>query len=120
MSSAKEPSEKRIDKWKTQWLQFMDERKLVSTICSSQKERFCSMPKFNSNFIYGGKHFQASALTDHDACRCHNQVVREKQHEEAVVAGRSLPHRKAVQHAPSNLSIVQGIQLMSDLYSTYR
>ena len=121
MSSAKYPSEKRIDKWKTLyfWLQFLDKRKLVCTICSSQKDRVSSVPNFSSNFVLGSGNFQASALTDHDASRCHNQVVREKEHEEAVAAGRSLPPRKAVQHAPSKLSVAQGIQLMGDLYSTY-
>ena len=77
------------------------------------------MPNFNSIFILGGTNFQASALTDHDASRCHNQAVCGKEHKEAVAAGRSMPSRKVVQHASSNLSIVQSIQLMSDLYSTY-
>ena len=80
MSSSKYPSEKRIDKWKTlySWLKFSDEGKMVCTICSSQKDRICSMPNFNSNFILGSTHFQASALKDHDAIRCHNQAVHEK------------------------------------------
>ena len=39
----------------------------------------------------------------------------EKEHEEAVAAGRSLPPRNVVQHAPSNLSIVHSIRLMGDL-----
>ena len=43
------------------------------------------------------------------------QVVHEKECEEAVAAERSLPPRKVVQHAPSDWSIVQGIQLMGDL-----
>ena len=118
MSSAKYHSEKRIDKWKTLyfWLQFLDKRKLVCTICSSQKDRVFSVPNFSSNFIFGSRNFQASALADHDESRCHNQVVREKEHEEA---GWSLPPRKAVQHAPSKLSVAEGIQLMGDLYSTY-
>ena len=80
MSSSKYPSEKRIDKWKTlySWLKFLDEGKMVCTIRSSQKDRICSMPNFNSNFILGSTYFQASALKDHDASRCHNQAVREK------------------------------------------
>ena len=77
------------------------------------------MPNFNSIFILGGTNFQASAPTDHDASRCHNQAVCEKEHKEAVAAGRSMPSREIVQHASSKLSIVQSIQLMSDLYSTY-
>ena len=43
----------------------------------------------------------------HDASRRHNPAVHEKEHEEAVVAGRSLPLGRVVQHAPSNSSIVQ-------------
>ena len=88
-------------------------------ICSSQKDRICSVPIFNSIFILGGTNFQASAPTDHDGSRCHNQSVCRKEHNEAFAAGRSMPSRKVVQHASSNSSIVQGIQLMSDLYSTY-
>ena len=38
-----------------------------------------------------------------------------KLNEEAVAAVRSLPPRKAVQHAPSDSTIVQGIQLTGDL-----
>ena len=75
----------------------------------------CSVPNFNSSFILRSTNFQLSALKDHDTSRCHNQAVREKEHEEAVAAGRSLPPRKVVQHALSNSSIVQGIQLMGDL-----
>ena len=101
------------------WLQFSDEQKIVCRICSSQKDRICSMLNFNSIFILGGTNFQASSLTDHDASRCHNQPVCGKEHKEALAAGRSMPSRKVVQHASSNSSIVQGIQLMSDLYSTY-
>ena len=77
------------------------------------------MPNFNSIFILGGTNFQASALTDHDASRCHNQAVCGKEHKEAVAAGRFMPSRRVVQHASSNLSVVQSIQLMSDLYLTY-
>ena len=36
--------------------------------------------KFNSNFILRGTNLQASALKDHDASRCHNQAVLEKEH----------------------------------------
>ena len=121
MSTAKYPSKKRIGKWKTlySWLQLLDKRKLVCTICSSQKDRVCSMPNFSSNFILGSRNFQASALADHEASRFYNEVVRKKEHEEAVAAGRSLSARKAVQHAPSKLSVVKGIQFMGDLYSNY-
>ena len=84
MFSSKYPSEKGIDKWKTlySWLQLFDEGKMVCTICSSQRERICSMPNFNSNFILGSTIFQTSALKDNDANRCHNQAVREKEDED--------------------------------------
>ena len=73
------------------------------------------MPNFNSNFILGSTNFQASTLKDHDVDRCHNHAVREKEHEEAFAAGRSLLSKKVKQHAHSNSSIVQGIQLMGGL-----
>ena len=107
MSSARQHSEKRIEKWKTLycWLQFSDEQKIVCRICSLQKDRICSMKNLDSIFILGSTNFQASALTDHNASRCRNQ---------AVTAGRSLPPRKVVQYALSNQPIVQGIQIMGD------
>ena len=95
MSLSKYSSEIRVDKWKTlnSWLQFLDEGKMVCTVCSSQKDRICSMPNFNSNFILGNMDFQASALKDLDTSRCHNQAVQEIDHEEPVAAGTSLQHR---------------------------
>ena len=117
MSSSNNPSEKRIDKWKKLnfWLQFLDEGKMVCSICSSQKDRICSMPNFNSNFILRSTNFHASSLQDHKTSRFHNQVVCEKEHEEAVAAGRSLPPRMTVQYTPSNSSIVKGTQLTGNL-----
>ena len=88
---------------------------MVCTICASQKDRICSMPNFNSNFILGSTNFQASTLKDHDVGRCHNQAVREKEHEEAFAAGRSLLSKKVKQNVHSNSSIVHGIQLMGGL-----
>ena len=117
MSSSEYPPEKRIDKWKTlyTWLQFPDEEKMVCKICSSQKDRICSMPNFNFNFILGSTNFQPSALKEHDASRfLINQFVK-KEHEEAAAALRSLPPRKVKQQAPSNSSIVPGIKLIGDL-----
>ena len=60
----------------------------------AEMQRICSMSNFNSNFILGSANFSTSALKDHGASRCHNQEVREKEHEEAVAAGRSLPPRE--------------------------
>ena len=88
---------------------------MVCAICSSQKDKICSTQNFNPNFSLGSTNFEASALKYHDASRCHNQAVHEKEHEEAVGAGRSLPPRKVVQHASSNSSIGQSIRLMDDL-----
>ena len=108
MSSSKYPPEKRTDKWKALYssLKFLNEGKMVCTICSSQKEIIGLMPNFNSNFILGSTNIQASGLKDYDASKCHNQEVCEKEHEEAVAAGTSLTPRKVLQHPPSNLSIV--------------
>ena len=88
---------------------------MVSTINSSQKDRICSMPNFNSILILGSTNFQASALKNNDAIRCHNQAVCEKEPEKVVAAGRSFPPRKVVQHALSISTISQGTQLMCDL-----
>ena len=56
-----------------------------------------------------------SALKDHDNSACHQSAIREKEHEEAVAAGKSLPTRK-IQHRPLTLEspILLGIQQMSE------
>ena len=79
------------------------------------KEKILSMPNFSSSFINGSMNYQASALKDHDASKCHNQAIREKKHEEAVAVGQSVPPRKVVQQAPSDSPIIQGINHMGNL-----
>ena len=113
--SAKYPSEKRNDKWKTlySWLQISDEWKSLQNLFFAERQNL-----FNAKFqfyLYSCRY----KFSDHDASRCHNQAVWAKEHKEAVAAGSSIPSRKVVQHASSNSSIEQGIQIMSDLYSTY-
>ena len=56
-----------------------------------------------------------SALKDHDNSACHQRAIREKEHEEAVAVGKSLPPRK-IQHRPltSESPIFLGIQQMSE------
>ena len=56
-----------------------------------------------------------SALKDHDNSACHKRAIREKEHEEAVAVGKSLPPRK-IQHRPliSESPIFLGIQQMSE------
>ena len=56
-----------------------------------------------------------SALKDHDNSACHQRAIREKEHEEAIAVGKSLPPRK-IQHRPltSESPIFLGIQQMSE------
>ena len=56
-----------------------------------------------------------SALKDHDNSACHQRAICEKEHEEAVAVGKSLPPRK-IQRRPltSESSIYLGIQQMSE------
>ena len=56
-----------------------------------------------------------SALKDHDNSACHKRAIREKEHEEAVAVGKTLPPRK-IQHCPltSKSPIFLGIQQMSE------
>ena len=88
---------------------------MICTICSAMKEKILSMPNISLSFINGSTNYQVSALKDHDASMCHNKAVREKEHEEAVAVGQSVPPRKVVQQAPSDSSIIQGINHMGNL-----
>ena len=56
-----------------------------------------------------------SALKDHDNSACHQHAIHEKEHEEAVAVGKSLPPRK-IPHRPltSESPIYLGIQQMSE------
>ena len=56
-----------------------------------------------------------SALKDPDNSACHQRAIREKEHEEAIAVGKSLPPRK-IQHCPltSKSLIHLGTQQMSE------
>ena len=56
-----------------------------------------------------------STLKDRNNSACHQRAIREKEHEEAVTVGKSLPPRK-IQRRPltSESSIYLGIQQMSE------
>ena len=56
-----------------------------------------------------------SALKDHDNSACHRCAIREKEHEEAIAVGKSLPPRKFQHHSLSSESpIYIGIQQISE------
>ena len=88
---------------------------LVCEVCCWQEDKLCSMPNFSVSLISGSSNYQLSALKDHDNSACHEYVICEKEHEEAVAVGKSLPPRK-FQHHPltSESPIYLGIQQMSE------
>ena len=49
--------------------------------------------KLHMSFISGSSNYRLSALKDHDNSACHQRVIREKEHEEAVAVGKSLPRK---------------------------
>ena len=55
--------------------------------------------KLHMSFISGSSNYRLSALKDHDNSACHQHAIREKEHEEAVAVGKSLPPRK-IQRRP--------------------
>ena len=56
-----------------------------------------------------------SALKDHDNSACHQHAIHEKEHEEAVAVGKSLPPRKIPRRPLTSESpIYLGIQQMSE------
>ena len=67
------------------------------------------------SFISGSSNYRLSALKDHNNSACHQPAIREKEHEEAVAVGKSLPPRK-MQGRPltSESPIYLGIQQMSE------
>ena len=56
------------------------------------------MPNFSVSFISGSSNYQLFTLKDHDNSACQQRVIREKEHEEAVAVGKSLPPRKIQRH----------------------
>ena len=73
------------------------------------------MPNVSMSFISGSSNYRLSALKDHESSACHQCVIPEKEHEEAIAVGKSLPARK-IQHRPltSESPIYLGIQQMSE------
>ena len=107
------PSEKVSKRWRKQfsWLDITNNKTLICKICCSQEDKLRSMPNGSTSFISGSCNYQLSALKDHDNSACHQHANREKEHEEAVAVGKSLPPRK-IQHRPltSESPIFLGIQ----------
>ena len=73
------------------------------------------MPNVSTSFISGSSNYKLYALKDHDNSACHQRTIPEKEHEEAIAVGKSLPPRK-IQHCPltSESPIYLGIQQMSE------
>ena len=111
------PSEKVLKRWREQfsWLDIMNNKTLICKICCSQEDKLCSMPNISMSFISGSSNYRLSALKDHDNSACHQRAIREKEHEEAIAVGKSLPPRK-IQHCPltSESPTYLGIQEMSE------
>ena len=110
------PSEKVLKRWREQfpWLDITNNKILICKICCSQEDKLRSMPNFSMSFISGSSNYRLSALKDHNNSACHQPAIREKEHEEAVAVGKSLPPRK-IQRRPltSESAIYLGIQKIS-------
>ena len=111
------PSEKVLKRWREQfsWLDITNNKTLICKICCSQEDKLCSMSNFIMSFISGSCNYRLSTLKDHDNSACHQHAIREKEHEEVVAFGKSLPPRK-IQCRPltSESPIYLGIQQMSE------
>ena len=111
------PSEKVFKRWREQfsWLDITNNKTLICKMCCSQENKLRSMPKVSTSFISGSSNYRLYALKDHDNSACQQCAIREKESEEAVAVGKSLPPRK-IQHCPltSESPIFLGIQQMSE------
>ena len=109
------PSEKVLKRWREQfsWLDITNNKTLICKICCSQEDKLCSMPNISMSFISGSSNYRLSALKDHDNSACHQRVIREKEHEEAVAVGKSLPRKIQRRPLTSESPIYLGIQQMS-------
>ena len=111
------PLEKVLKRWREQfsWLDITNNKTLICKICCLLQDKLPSMPNVSMSFISGSSNYQSSALKDHDNSACHQHAIHEKEHEEAVAVGKSLPLRK-FQHRPltSESPIYLGIQQMSE------
>ena len=111
------PSEKVLKRWRKQfsWLYITNNKTLICKICCLQEDKLRSMPNFSMSFISGSSNYRLSALKDHDNSACHQRAIREKEHEEAIAVGKSLPPRKFQHHSLSSESpIYIGIQQISE------
>ena len=90
------PSEKVLKRWSEQfsWLDITNNKTLICKICCWQEGKLRSMPNISMSFISGSSNYRFSALKDHDNATCHQRAIREKEHEEVVAVGKSLPPRK--------------------------
>ena len=93
----------------------MSNKTLICKICCSQEDKLRSMPNVSTSFISGSSNYKLYALKDHDNSACHQRTIPEKEHEEAIAVGKSLPPRK-IQHCPltSESLIYLGTQQMSE------
>ena len=90
------PSEKVLKRWREQFscLDITNNKTLICKTCCWQQDKLRSMLNFSMSFISGSSNYRLSALKDHDNSAYHQSAIREKEHEEAVVVGKSLPPRK--------------------------
>ena len=88
--------EKVLKRWRTQfsWLDITNSKTLICKIYCSQEDKLHSMPNFSMSFISGSSNYRLSALKDYDNSTCHQCAIPEKEHEEALAVGKSLPRRK--------------------------
>ena len=101
--------------WREQfsWLDITNSKTSICKICCSQEDKLRSIPNVSMSFIAGSSNYRLSALKDHDNFACHQRVIREKGHEEAVAVGKSLPRKIQRRPLTSESPIYLGIQQMS-------
>ena len=120
MSSEKKvPKETTIKKWKEKfsWLEIVERAgnmKMICTVCCSQEEKLKLMPQAYLIFVTGSLNFKFSTLNDHEGSDGHKKAVREKENEEAVAAGLSMPRMHVVQETPQNSAITDGFKRMGE------
>ena len=120
MSTAKKtPKESTIKKWKEKfsWLEIVDSSegtKMICNVCRSQEEKLKLMPRVNLTFVTGSTNFKYSTLNDHVVTDGHKRAVKEKENEEAIAAGLSLPRMRVIQDTPTNSAIGNAFKRMGE------
>ena len=71
------------------------------------------MPNVSMSFISGSSNYRLSALKDHESSACHKCVITEKEHEEAIAVGKSLPARKIQQMSEKGHEILSKLHNIS-------